>query len=1070
MAEGIIFEPSEYEILETFDFEEEVQRPEYSRFYTLEEQLTDFFERSLPERKPTKFEQKELRNLKDRIKLVYEKYISVTETDYIIDTNRKAVNVSWVHPVYAKFEYKPYSYDREWKPFFQEEQRRLPNYYPRLLKALPRPYISTEDGRLIYTKQTMFDTEGLNSIVVLPEYTITKTIINDIGQYQIVSEEIDNTGDDVKTVGFYLDERNLEIARPMTEHPFLKSNKASFFKTEHSLLDVYPSISAIMEHAVPVTTDPYVEGLKHLKLYDVRMSDIRWSDWKTRFPSVDLKHAPKHISEIEFKFEKLNIPAEVLTKEYSTYGPGIHPRFWLSMQTDSGLLLTKLLLTKSSESGLIAMKPPAVIAEASHAESLPEITCGLLAGTFDDFLSAGLFRPKSDRMITGQCIPVGAILQEKHNSIYKNKIHWDETTENSIKTSYQKLLKIFQFPKKVEAVQKYEKAEQLHESEKRRDIISILNDEMRLDSDKAEAIELIIRDLEVLDRVYLDTLKQFVICSHTIAELRGEMEDRFQFYSEWTFKKDGNNVCKYCGEAVNDDDLIAVTEYDEDGHITMEYSALETVIIQGELTLTSLKPIFNLDNAGEQVMFILLTFLEILPNPEQLLPILHLIRRLTAALKSKGEKIERQTRELEEGCFGIAGMVVLLQTHSPFLYPKRSVNNKPFNSTGYPRDSDDPDTCNALNSIINCLKGILASFPETFKGPISTVLRSILKSPSSVKQSSLRYLGIFVTQFKTIFENARERYTEPPEDIPRQQIILPIEKVDNPVFLPGEYIDEEAPFLCKMSSISFSLKKPPSLRQAEVGLTAKIEPSPTLQIISFFDDDLSFNIVSDKDIRKGVGLGIPTKFKELDKFIKTADGSGIVMLASQILTSVSKIKQFPELRDKLVRLDTFQSPSLIRDTAKSILFNILHEVKDIPQAMRTLERDFKNNLTFKLMLISKEDAEEEEAKLLTKERNLFKSKLRGMNDAERDVTRRLIASGAADFLLTNKDREQFVRELNIRQAVDIGDPEDGGVRDYIENGDQPVADDGKQMEVDFGDYGDRAVRDYDDYTAQADED
>ena len=40
MAEVITFDPlSEFEILETFDFEEEVQRPENLRFFTLEEQL-----------------------------------------------------------------------------------------------------------------------------------------------------------------------------------------------------------------------------------------------------------------------------------------------------------------------------------------------------------------------------------------------------------------------------------------------------------------------------------------------------------------------------------------------------------------------------------------------------------------------------------------------------------------------------------------------------------------------------------------------------------------------------------------------------------------------------------------------------------------------------------------------------------------------------------------------------------------------------------------------------------------------------------------------------------------------
>ena len=55
-------------------------------------------------------------------------------------------------------------------------------------------------------------------------------------------------------------------------------------------------------------------------------------------------------------------------------------------------------------------------------------------------------------------------------------------------------------------------------------------------------------------------------------------------------------------------------------------------------------------------------------------------------------------------------------------------------------------------------------------------------------------------------------------------------------------------------------------------------------------------------------------------------------------------------------------------------------------------------------------------------------------------------------------------------VVDMDRPEEGynDERDYVENGDQPIADDGTQLQVDYGDYGDRAVRDYNDYTPQYD--
>ncbi len=40
-ARVLEFDPSELKVLETFTFEEEIQRPESVRFYTLDEQVTD---------------------------------------------------------------------------------------------------------------------------------------------------------------------------------------------------------------------------------------------------------------------------------------------------------------------------------------------------------------------------------------------------------------------------------------------------------------------------------------------------------------------------------------------------------------------------------------------------------------------------------------------------------------------------------------------------------------------------------------------------------------------------------------------------------------------------------------------------------------------------------------------------------------------------------------------------------------------------------------------------------------------------------------------------------------------
>jgi hypothetical protein len=69
MEEIITFDPTtEFQILETFDFEEETARGESVRFFTLEEQLNDYFELKAPKGKMTRFEMKELASQVDRIK------------------------------------------------------------------------------------------------------------------------------------------------------------------------------------------------------------------------------------------------------------------------------------------------------------------------------------------------------------------------------------------------------------------------------------------------------------------------------------------------------------------------------------------------------------------------------------------------------------------------------------------------------------------------------------------------------------------------------------------------------------------------------------------------------------------------------------------------------------------------------------------------------------------------------------------------------------------------------------------------------------------------------------------
>ena len=73
MERSLVFEPGELEIIETFEFEEELQRPEELRFFTLEEQLTDYFQKVLPKKKHVlKAEKTKIKKEVDRLKDIYD--------------------------------------------------------------------------------------------------------------------------------------------------------------------------------------------------------------------------------------------------------------------------------------------------------------------------------------------------------------------------------------------------------------------------------------------------------------------------------------------------------------------------------------------------------------------------------------------------------------------------------------------------------------------------------------------------------------------------------------------------------------------------------------------------------------------------------------------------------------------------------------------------------------------------------------------------------------------------------------------------------------------------------------
>jgi hypothetical protein len=296
--------------------------------------------------------------------------------------------------------------------------------------------------------------------------------------------------------------------------------------------------------------------------------------------------------------------------------------------------------------------------------------------------------------------------------------------------------------------------------------------------------------------------------------------------------------------------------------------------------------------------------------------------------------------------------------------------------------------------------------------------------------------------------------------------------VSNPLFGTSDVVGDELTLECNRSTLlsTYMPKLPPTVRQAPLKLSKVLKTQTTN--VSYKEIPVTLLKFVKKDVESNISKGMPSGFKEISEFVNgTNDACAYTTFTMRLLDVVSKTKfskeKLKEFRSSIVLMNSSESASLMRDNAKGLLFRFLHEVKGQPELVRVINNAVKTDLTLRILLTSKEGAEKEEFKLRTQETNLLKSKYREMTDTEREIVKLLVDIGQAEFIVTNIDREIFAREFerNETELEDVDMPEEGydDVRDYVENGDQPLAADGAILEVDRGEYGDRAVRDYADY-------
>jgi len=1052
----LTFTPEEYQVLEDIEFDETVQRPESVRFYTLEEQTVDAYEKMMPKGRVTRYQQEQLQKEVDRLEDLYESFVLARPEDYALREPSYGKRLSWVSPVYAESSYTRYDWARSWEPLTANP--RQPNFYPALLAALPRPMLETQEGTPYpMTEATTFVSDaGMAPRRLLPDLRVPRTQIHEDRSVSILRVPAAGTRDAAPFVGYYLQKRSLDIPNPLADHPFLSSAEARFVSSTAPLEDVVPSLDAILTHAVPATQDPYGAAAPYLKLYDVELSSIPWTTWKSRFPPVDPLQVPPESEPLAFPPSNQLAPPDKLQEAYALpYEPGISVRHWLMQRVDGGRLVVELLRSMVNEAGSVESIPGVDLPQASYPETTLQ-ECSLEGKSFPDFTITGILRQVPPK--TYQCVPLEFIKQERGRAGYLNRLPWKETTRDELQKAYLRRLASVQ-PRPIAAKKEApsSKTPEAKESPRRREVLAIQSDGTRFAEDKYRDLQEILRESTFTNQIYTDAEGAFVACAHTLALLGGDLAaDRRAYYDTWSAKVDGLRVCKFCGEVINDDVVVEQEDYTEDGFRIRDTEALPQQAFVGETIrnfttgLHQLRPLFVLENAHDETVFLLLSLLQVLPNRERLEPLLKLGRSVAATQFSKGsaDQIAKFT-----GLTGLATAAFLLQTHIPTLVPRRSFGPRPLLLSGYPRDSAEPEKVTIADTLMSVLRKTFEAFPTSFKGPSKQLIQAVLSAPTEVRKGVLAFLSpkspMLVTKQGPTFlpgllaEAKAYQAGQPVVEAPLA--LLPV------VFPPKELgvLNSFAP--CPSNRPIWTSGREPRVLQAVVPLWPGIQASTlavSLRPSSSVRVEPERIPIATIRTRRAKGKGLETK-------LRVGTGPRANLLLASRLADLMKTPL------PLRSVDPTESADALRDIAQGFAYGAIATAQSTPARKTQLEEARTMDAALYVLQAEYTEQKKEVAKLRARERHTIVDDLKVRSDSDRELIRDLLQIGLAPYIVTLQDRAMFAREAEHLREMMVDEEERlavddeigvGLTRDYEDDGSLPFANAG----ADYGDYADRA--------------
>jgi hypothetical protein len=1102
-----LFDPTtEFVVLEEFEFDELIERPSAIRFFTYEEQASDFIEKLLPKTgKVAKGVIRKAEHEVDAFTYLYKNTLEETPDGYVEKKYSPPKILPWVRYINSSpLVVTRYNYD----DLVLTQKEMAPNYYLRMLDILPK------SGLYFSTGETPVYTRGkvkINDTVFLDDYVYTRTSFRDDGSYTIDKIPRVDTRDVAKFSGYIVDRPPIDPPNPLTDHPFLSAHPDPIrIDTTEPLPELLPNIETIFEHAIPETRDPYMQGLDYLKVYNIRLRDVPFKLWTSKFPPVPLVEISPIPVSITFPERIEEQPAKQLVDTYkSPWYPALASRRWLMGQEDAGLLVSKMLLSKVGSLGVVAIPPPIGFPEGGIITGTPEDCLPTEITGFDDFLTRGIHRAPTCPSCgaTGHigktcpikktnkdynsgygCIPLSFVSVERESAPYENKEPWTPGTDETIlKTHLSEIEKHRNYHVEYFSKPPASSPASLL-SETRQLIVKILNDDSKVPEDQLFEIQELLRDAIVENNVYKTADGAFLICEHEIERLKGEFnKDPDAYLRKWGAKVDGYYVCQYSGDRIAE--VIQHQDaFDEQGHIINRHDKISVSAylpkehLSFAIHLRNLQSFFNIGEPAEDIMYLLISLLQILPEEKDLITLISYVREETAKVKAKvGSKLVEKKNDIDLmfGMFGFNAVVILLQTHLPQLIPRRSFGGRPLLLRGFPRDTSDINDAPLIDSLLGALQQTFESYPSTFRGSSVVFLRTLLNNRKVVKKLVLSGLQKqFVPKFKDQLLYAKDNLEavsvgyvvqqayQPPVLRPQKDVsyLGPAEKVST---------SDETRFNCYAKLAWMEPGTPFSFRQPELPITETIQPSKKAAVVTSDERVLGAYTPTADEVRKRLKIkGPPGALFKRILDLNTPRSLQSILL--RIFTLASLENPTPQMKTYIAEIrnnieSAFENPSLLRDYFKGVLLEFLTLLTP------GLERAILQDIPIRSVLSTAAETRSVIDKLGAAEREEFKARLRRMPDAQREVTKELIDLGLAPYLITKGDRELFSKEL--QRETDVEPPTDNPLvapgeqvqpQDIPEEGLHDERDIGPQGEVpkngdtelqyDYGDYGDARAR------------